>query len=760
MAAEIHKLQKNGVTIYPATTTDAVVDPIKKKNLFNILNDIYKNYSDILLAFNKSDFTDKGYYDINTGELKDNVNTVYKKIDIPENSQTIFYQFGYNPIEGSAVQGWVLFDSEGQKIISGKPSKKFEKLDLTLYENAKSIAFSTPSGTNYPIMNILFSGLNNSDIDDKYLYPFIEDNFKYSAGLYNSSNNSMVSYNEKDARCSRVEVQEGDIMKLTCSSVNDVYCGAYVTDDNDLLVSKLLKGTSVAYIDEEIVIPKNGKYLYVNSYKNQIDINKFSIKRLSNLQEIADLVKSLQNSLISIEDRLEKVEKEDKTDNNILPSEESSLMDAIYELSLSSIFSWKPFNKALFTWTNDDGLQSMIDYMLVCEKHGVPFCPAFPPEFISNTYPLNNDTDQYQIVRDPAYDFEFFYNLSGKKFNRIKIYCDVRTNLIGQSISVTLNLCSGNEIQKTKNALFASLNIGNNYYDIESLSGYDKVGIIISGNTGTASYINISLLNTDSSTKTVEASKVLKRIVFNFGEVLAHGTKVINSYDINEVKQLFKYYCYDGKSILEEAIGDNVVKGLITIGGPNSNRWWHTELGQKYMIRNYLYGDYYGNTPQYKIERSSFSSYGYIQMLKTSLNLSIGTNYRINNIGATLLKIESSDEINTLYFKTIVKDAIDPSGIIYDYQSKDELGSYSDGKYASDDIRKELFLELVEKDIDKAIKDKKWIACYTHEEVSPDWLDGILSIIKNKIDIGESIEISTWNQIYNNYKSWNIANNL
>lgn len=32
MAAEIHKLQKNGVTIYPATTTDAVVDPVSKES--------------------------------------------------------------------------------------------------------------------------------------------------------------------------------------------------------------------------------------------------------------------------------------------------------------------------------------------------------------------------------------------------------------------------------------------------------------------------------------------------------------------------------------------------------------------------------------------------------------------------------------------------------------------------------------------------------------------------------------------------------
>lgn len=37
MAAEIHKLKKNGKTIYPATTTDAVVDPIKKVAIADVV---------------------------------------------------------------------------------------------------------------------------------------------------------------------------------------------------------------------------------------------------------------------------------------------------------------------------------------------------------------------------------------------------------------------------------------------------------------------------------------------------------------------------------------------------------------------------------------------------------------------------------------------------------------------------------------------------------------------------------------------------
>lgn len=37
--SEIHKIEKNGVTIYPATTTDAVVDADVRKSLKNILRD-------------------------------------------------------------------------------------------------------------------------------------------------------------------------------------------------------------------------------------------------------------------------------------------------------------------------------------------------------------------------------------------------------------------------------------------------------------------------------------------------------------------------------------------------------------------------------------------------------------------------------------------------------------------------------------------------------------------------------------------------
>lgn len=51
MAAEIHKLQKNGKTIYPATTTDAVVDPDSKKTIKHAINSKFLYRGDF--AFNK-----------------------------------------------------------------------------------------------------------------------------------------------------------------------------------------------------------------------------------------------------------------------------------------------------------------------------------------------------------------------------------------------------------------------------------------------------------------------------------------------------------------------------------------------------------------------------------------------------------------------------------------------------------------------------------------------------------------------------------
>lgn len=51
MAAEIHKLQKNGVTIYPATTTDAVVDPESKKNLTDKLKDYYSYIYELTIPY-------------------------------------------------------------------------------------------------------------------------------------------------------------------------------------------------------------------------------------------------------------------------------------------------------------------------------------------------------------------------------------------------------------------------------------------------------------------------------------------------------------------------------------------------------------------------------------------------------------------------------------------------------------------------------------------------------------------------------------
>lgn len=51
--AKIHKLTKNGQTIYPATTTDAVVNPSSKKSLKEELTDLEENLSDLKIQLVK-----------------------------------------------------------------------------------------------------------------------------------------------------------------------------------------------------------------------------------------------------------------------------------------------------------------------------------------------------------------------------------------------------------------------------------------------------------------------------------------------------------------------------------------------------------------------------------------------------------------------------------------------------------------------------------------------------------------------------------
>lgn len=81
MAAEIHKLQKNGVTIYPATTTDAVVDAHNNISLHEKFSRILPIINNNLI--NKNNLQIGKLYEYGTGALIENSSYASTNYDIP-----------------------------------------------------------------------------------------------------------------------------------------------------------------------------------------------------------------------------------------------------------------------------------------------------------------------------------------------------------------------------------------------------------------------------------------------------------------------------------------------------------------------------------------------------------------------------------------------------------------------------------------------------------------------------------------------------
>ena len=109
--AKIHKLTKNGQTIYPATTTDAVVDATSNKSLKEELTELdAKNrnvYNTLLyssIKYYKGNIFDGKYINLNNDSVRHLIIPISEgdKISISTKSDRLQYCFlkTYNPIEG------------------------------------------------------------------------------------------------------------------------------------------------------------------------------------------------------------------------------------------------------------------------------------------------------------------------------------------------------------------------------------------------------------------------------------------------------------------------------------------------------------------------------------------------------------------------------------------------------------------------------------------------------------------------------------
>ena len=279
--------------------------------------------------------------------------------------------------------------------------------------------------------------------------------------------------------------------------------------------------------------------------------------------------------------------------------QEVTARDACYEAERRNPFKWKTFTKKWFTFMNDDASQNMTQYYRVCRDRRVPYCHAF----ILNRYPTysytGNDADRTNLVKNPAVGQSYTVAKTASQ-TYLRLYFDRQYNL-GFPVRITVD---GTQYT-ISSPDDARIEIGNSTSVTFTIISIGEL------TTGRTKFINVIATadSTDSafSTATWTVKDVLKNIVFDFGEILAHNGSVINMWDLQEVEKLLAKYLFDDPRKINELLEENHVKGAILPGGTNSNRGMNTDLGQHYCCRYILYCDYYGTSPQYMIQRKSFT---------------------------------------------------------------------------------------------------------------------------------------------------------
>ena len=226
MAAEIHKLQKNGVTIYPATTTDAVVDFGRKKSLSSIINN--------------NIFVDKGNTDYGIRSISTNFDF----------NSAVFISYYNRDKSGTSTSSQYIkinFDDIVMEynIVGGTEKKGEESITLTNKNNDK-----------YKVVVYIDWKPFQTDINKQLIKDFIDIKELPYDEFGNSTTNSVTQR--------KITEKFNDSDKNIESLEKTILGGDYISDININLTS------GGYYIKNTIDIQSGG-----GQYSEKIDISKF-----------------------------------------------------------------------------------------------------------------------------------------------------------------------------------------------------------------------------------------------------------------------------------------------------------------------------------------------------------------------------------------------------------------------------------------------------------------------------------------------------
>ena len=161
-----------------------------------------------------------------------------------------------------------------------------------------------------------------------------------------------------------IPVEEGDIIETNAELENNFGAGFYYTDNNTFDSTTFVSSGSIT--DGQIAVPEDVNYVVIS---DRDGIGSDGKTLWARKQETASTLFSRV-----------KVLEDTKVDTDF---QNYCNRERTFEEYSKNTFVWKSFDKAYFSWTNDDARSAdMHLYQDLCEEYGYPYCPAVPWEKI------------------------------------------------------------------------------------------------------------------------------------------------------------------------------------------------------------------------------------------------------------------------------------------------------------------------------------------------------------------------------------------
>ena len=226
--SEIHKIEKNGVTIYPATTTDAVVDGIRKKNIGDLL------------------YSSEQYFSLMISLLQDVVNQSLSDLNYSSKQEEYFYGRTGNLI--------ALVNYKAYEIDLSNLSGKCLKIKFFAMGNAYTHVVGEDGSINRSYQSR----------GDSYVYILIQDSDKKLL-LSNNGNYDCHIINKMNIFTS--EYGESETVGLSQKFISTILKQPLI--DMDIIIGQLQEETNQT---PEIITGK-----YINSLGNIADLGAYDL---------------------------------------------------------------------------------------------------------------------------------------------------------------------------------------------------------------------------------------------------------------------------------------------------------------------------------------------------------------------------------------------------------------------------------------------------------------------------------------------------